>query len=517
MNSVFLSPNWNPAQFLANASISTNYSQTVLQFFATVALSAFAFGVSKVREDWLKHKFLLLNSLSQPPDEKLLRVRQLKTRSKLVGLCFVLVPTICFVVIMRSQYVPAVFTMALLAIIVAADHDAELESSAERLKEELKEEIVTITEKSDEDVRQYAEKLAQLQEKHTWAARVEAKLKVDGNHAPSVRAVIHHWEVPTLLLIGDASTPIFDVESPLFQTFVKYQRAMGSDPRLRRSNMKFVCDGPLRVLSKQFFHKTESQFGDRYRFFFGLVYTMVNIYASVAYTKFNAEAHSYFPARIRIGFAEPWIHVIGDEVHQMIETQQPSRAISRPLHLEIEDLSSWPSPQEPRRRWLNSYSDMVQGAYERADRAEHYIASVILATEGQRPGTRSKNTFNLSGPGLTNKIRTIVKYLGATDDEYKKTLLLELLPDSVGLDDTAIAKMRSLLNNTGSLSGVSENLILNYLFLRWLSLDGFSAISGNTGGSTDFLTAYNTEFSKWKSQFDQQGILRTFLLEEVLL
>lgn len=386
------------SSLLAAAAKDTDPSSTLWQFAATVTLSLFTFFLFK-----LKNRFRELSLLCMSEDHLFCSNSILKAVCVFITLIF----TLAFALIMKDLYTPAVFTMAIIAIVVAADHDMELEEARDHIKEtsdelseRLKKQLEVNTQSLFDGVDEKVQRLAQLTESHTWANVVE---KWDKPYKSYI--VVKHWEVPEEVMLNMRTDHLnfnefFSIRTqisekdPCMSAFRTMQGLIESsertdDPLRRSAYLRFVTPGPLRV------RRTMSEFpedasGQDTRYFYGLLYTMCCLYRASLFDSSGSPIARprVRPARIRIGHAPLWVHVLGPEVWQMVETRMPSRALSRPLHDEVANFSydrQGDSTYVPGvKAWSAGYANIIQGSYDRASRAERYIASIFLSAQGEK-------------------------------------------------------------------------------------------------------------------------------------
>lgn len=529
---------------LIAAGGETSVEFTLVQFIATLVLSAYAYVVFKIKGEVLKElKHRLVAEVSH--EELKRQMGNLKLKGKILCFLAILPPTLYFVLVMRDTYVPAVFTMALLAIVVAVDHDTELEETPEEIAEGvstlierrlgvLEERFSEQTRKSAKELEKKVEILMQLSESETWAGALSG-----ATDFRRVRCVVKHWEVPEEILTssrkpegykftfesngtkeeGELKINFIRMSDPVYAAFRNTLEICYKDERSgRKKYLRFISPAPLRVqrmteedalLSKE---RAEIN-GIDTRYFFGLVYTMCCLYQ--AHQDFvemevagmhegnekeakRLELRQLRAARIRVGKCSNWVHVIDDKVYQMIETSVPSRSISRALHDEIERFGDTEERRKDRiKEWSDGYAEIVQNSYDRGSRAERYIASVLLANEGEEMCSRASvqeadteiaeslglqddcSAFQFPSSGIPFDdpleprflviTRLMARLLGGSDHEFKNQLLLDLI-NTRSQDDVQVVSNKIDLK---TISGEEQLglMIAHYLLLRLTFLD----------------------------------------------
>jgi hypothetical protein len=414
----------------------------------------------------------------------------------------------------------------------------QLESKLAGLEQAIDE---TLNEKTTEYLKK-VETLMQLSESHTWAAAVIEELSDSAlfslNRAKRFRSrcVVKHWEIPEEILVGKRAATNFEfyigntatnsrkvnlnidyiladsesmLKDPTYRAFeLSLENSLKDQEYGHKSYLRFISPAPLRV-QRQSYGPTEiGQNGLDTRYFFGLIYTMCCLYKSVNKCrdgndkKVHPNLHQIRPARIRVGPCSNWVHVINDKVFQMLETSIPSRALSRPLHQDLDRFGTSEDRAEGAvREWADGYADIVQNAYDRGSRAERYIASVLLSCEGERVDGLDKSTwletgdstresrFSFTGsieainPGDLEKFgHCISRLLGGSDQDFQKCILLDLLntKDPIFVEEA--------FTNSGFIehaNHVMGAMIIQYLVLRLRFLE--RGIPDTWAGLKDFL------------------------------
>jgi len=445
---------------------------------------------------------------------------------------------------MKDIYTPAVFIMALVAIVVAADHDTELEESRLNLEKSIEEGIKRMEQSTEEQV----QRLAQLTETHTWANVV-----MNWTEPTKSYVVVKHWEVPEELLLNsrgtldllkvsenlsiETSTKSDDPFIAALRNAYELNKKVNVSALSKGKYLRFLSPAPHRVRSERAHSGVNGVSGLDTRYFFGLLYTMCCIYRVMLFdgdNQLRKDSPYKWPARVRIGASPLWVHVLGTEVYQMVETTNPSRALSRPLHEEIRkfsrdqrgdgnyDSDSYIGMSLGLERWAGGYSKVVQEAYDRGSRAERYIASVLLSCEGEfRPkkpqeGTNEHFPFVFSASnGQTTAFSDLAACLGGEDLGYAFQVMLDVYSGYASqgeLERAVQAQANQLGTMASSLNGCLKKLVEEYVTLRRLHLDLRSSIA------TDMWL--NSIFVKDTPQGADKRILdiakvKNLLLEEV--
>lgn len=272
---------------------------------------------------------------------------------------------------------------------------------------------------------QYAERLAGIKDGYRWSHRVLEYAQAASPSLNRLTAAVRHWEIdPNWLLFGDdGSGPPADS----YAAFVALAQLNQQNPRLYG---RFVCQGPIRM---NYWRPDAAQ---SMRFFFGLIYTLCLIYRArqVSIDAFGTGGRRPVPARIRIGYAPMWVHVINDEVYQVIEGPHPATALSRPLHENL------PKAHDVTRHAVaTAYDQSLRGYYNRAVRAEAWVASMILATERphRQPSERERERqADLLTPALLSRTHRIqdlstidsaLELMGSSSVQFASLLFRECL------------------------------------------------------------------------------------------
>ncbi len=262
-----------------------------------------------------------------------------------IAFMLVALPSLLLVIALKDSYVPAVLGMAIIAIIVAADHDAALEqtsfSVAKEINERIEQEFSVATTKFQKATTQEAERLAGFSDSYRWWL-VAQDVQVD-NSVPRIIAVVHHWEMPTELLTARKETDppnrrfqeAFEVLSSEIRTLDDAKR--GQIDQIAASNAlpRFVCNGPIRL---QGWLPID---GHEMRAFYGLVHALHMLYrvSNINWEMLQKPAVGSVdvrPAKIRVGTAPIWAHVIGDDVYHIVDSDT-SAARARQLYNEVAD------------------------------------------------------------------------------------------------------------------------------------------------------------------------------------
>ena len=357
-------------------------------------------------------------------------------------------PSATFALIMKDEYLPAVFAMALVAIIVAADHDAALEEVPEEVREVV-EKLDRTVEEQEKKLVHLAERILGYSERHQWSSCFLEQYEAQPQSRIRLTATIRFWEVhqewalfqPVPGLEDEWRNVLSSGSNNVLRALTQYSDSLHVANERGRRHARFLTDAPVRV---QFW---TSSVGRDARFFYGLVYTMLMIYKALE--KYNEqkkkEDRNYvdsklLPARIRVGLAPIWAHVIGDETYQMIETSDEATALSRALH---EDYDENRGGQLSQHRLATTYENVLVRNYDRGSRAESYIASILLSTQFDksyfRYGEMEEAKKRLGGAlkldqGFQikswDKIEACCLLLGAGSHEFAQQLLRDALANT---------------------------------------------------------------------------------------
>lgn len=458
-----------------------------------------------------------------------------KRWSKLAALVIIACPSTYFVLALRNDYVPAVLGMAIIAIIVAADHEAALDDTPHevahavegQLKHTLKEATDTFSETVHALSRQsnkLTERLAGYSESYRWwDAVTEASNDPDSSGLYRLSAVIRHWELPRDMLVPEDSVTAkvgAPPQSPVEVAFKELQSlilqarqsAISEAQMARLQYPRFVCHGPARL---QGWVKGSALM---MRSFYGLVYALTMLYktANQAFDEDQKKDPSERqwtdkdprPARIRVGRAPIWVHVINDDVYHIIPARDQSLSLARKLH---DDFGS--EQHSVRHESANAYEDAVVFAFHRAMSAEAYVASLLLATQISK-GKLAELSWNVTintRPEIEgfrlesfSQIGDALALMGAKNPEFAVMLLKEA--EGFHDDELTNAIVHQLAQDKIDLKEhgwlMSTDILEQYLRERCRFLNRHA-------GSPDTIDALVDRLAK------EEGQLGKFLLDEV--
>lgn len=302
-----------------------------------------------------------------------------------------LLPAVPFILSMRGAYEPAVFVMALVAILVAAEHYGGLRESKQELEEKTND-IVARLEKTGNEIIEKLEKTAgtlnaQLVEKTTDITRqLGTMLNADG--LAEWRSQIYDKYRKAFRRI-DAVVRFFDIDAywwycaPSAAPWVDYVNLCRKDPDTLfntlsacEANIQFVCDFPMPFVGAL---PDKAQRAKYFRSFLGLAYTLV-VFEKVRRERDEEKANRpqssdvtsrFFPyARVIVSNAPTWMHVIDDVVYQVIERGAVEYASVRELSLGAIDPRTSVALNEWARRNVRQFA-------HRGARAEEQVCTVL--------------------------------------------------------------------------------------------------------------------------------------------
>jgi hypothetical protein len=468
--------------------------EAALQLFYTVAISVLGFYIFRAKNR-LKNEIKRRHSGTRfLPYLKPLAIA-------MIGL-----PTAAYAIMMRDQYVPAVFTMAIVAIIVAADHDAELEEAPAEIAERVEDQLAHVSQGLEDLIKDLKtsviesnERLAQYKENYSWASMVmDEKIT-------RLSAVIRHWEVPKAFY----DHVLTDQPDRMRFAYVDPPQGAALEEWTKRHSktsvdytphyIRFITEAPTRV--------THWQPGnaDDLHYFLGLLYTMCCIYAVAKYKGKGERA-----ARVRIGSAPIWVHVYPESVYEIAETSDPTSSLARAKDLDF--YVDGKANPDRRRRHASTYDRQVRNFYDRGTRAEAYIASILLSLEG--PHRRDSGRLETSADSAGFRFPSgdgwleIAERLGANDELAvliaKGRIHAAARASIPGPDKSDLYRqLRQVFRLEGKQAiAIVARLVRDYLYLRY-----------------DFIHRDPKALGRW-SVADVKGPatddeLRRFLLQEV--
>jgi hypothetical protein len=463
-----------------------------------------------------------------------LQTRYIDRHLRPFALLTVAFPAAALVALLRNDYVPAVLGMAIVAIVVAADHDAALEQAprvvAESVKIQLGEirkqivrqiskDLKVATEKFQEASTEEAERLVGFSDSYRWWLKAK-RVKVD-SAVPRIIAVIHHWEMPTDLLTTSKSTE--DPDPPLQEAFEVLSTAIRApDPiehdqidHIAASNAlpRFVCNGPTRL---QGWLRND---GHEMRAFYGLVHALHMLYR-VSNDSWKILGQRGIvdvdvrPAKIRVGTAPIWAHVIGDDVYHIVDSDT-SAARARQLYNEVRD-ERHDALSRDRHASASAYTEALQLAFNRAASAESYVATILLATEMSKQ--------RLEGPEFDAKFNPDLEWRDDLDGVLKTT------PEDRGFRIESKSDLTFALTMMGARNKSYTAFLSEEAYRLWggavrqdivlgkITLDESKALEKCLAELCGYLTErwrFLHRFHPIPPNWEEAGHLRAFLLDEV--
>jgi hypothetical protein len=389
--------------------------------------------------------------------------------------------------------------MAVVAIVVAADHDAALHDEAPDV-------LAKIAKDAFEDAEKLVERLAAFEFDYSWANTVR-----DARPLTRFAAVIRQWPIDANWHLTTCKNPkhhpgsivercpqcesllLHDPSRLGFQAIRKEQDQTFDPKKDDPFYARFTCQAPTRVSF------LDPSAGEDLRFLYGLFHALYLNYKS---TDNSVPWIPRLGSRIRVGRAPLWVHVINDNVFQMIP--RGSLTSSRMLHDQVD--------QKHVHQFASSYEDSVQGAYDRSIRAESYVASILLSAydheESQHDSAQNATCLYKEEHWKKTSLDTMkdlpvaVDLMGGYTEDYARLIMKESILGLIQTEHYSETHIEPLERNMKITREWRKQcydntirVIESYIFARFTFLHGDKNIP----------------------KLSEEGNLRKFLIEEVII